>query len=93
MDLLLQQDISLLYQKKKGKIKGNKADVILAPYNSVEAVLRLMTKENTNNKAVEAIIKICNDYKVNQIKGVLSYRLKRDIIDGLEIIINKSSVY
>ena len=77
---------------KKEKIKGNKADVILAAYNSIQAALRMMTKENSNNKITEAISKICNDYKVNPIEGVLSHRMKRDIIDGLETIINKSTI-
>ena len=76
---------------KKEKVKGNKADVILAAYNSIQAALRLMTKEHTNNDVTNAISKICTDYKVNPIEGVLSHRMKRDIIDGLETIINKST--
>ena len=51
-----------------------------------------MTKEKTNNNITEAISKICKDYNVNPIEGVLSHRMKRDIIDGLETIINKSTV-
>ena len=77
---------------KKEKIKGNKADVILAAYDSVQAALRIMTKENTNNKITDTVSKICADYKVNPIEGVLSHRMKRDIIDGLETIINKNTV-
>ena len=83
---------TVVVSEKKEKIKGNKADVILAAYNSIQAALRLMTKENTNNKVTEAISKICTDYKVNPIEGVLSHRMKRDIIDGLETIINKKTV-
>ena len=51
-----------------------------------------MTKENTNNKITETIGKICDEYKVNPIEGVLSHRMKRDIIDGLETIINKKTL-
>ena len=83
---------TIVVGEKKEKIKGNKADVILAAYNSIQAGLKMMTKENTNNQITEAISKICNDYKVNPIEGVLSHRMKRDIIDGLETIINKSTV-
>ena len=64
----------------------------LAGYNSIQAALRLMTKENTNNKITETIGKICDEYKVNPIEGVLSHRMKRDIIDGLETIINKKTL-
>ena len=83
---------TIIVGEKKEKIKGNKADVILAAYNSIQAALRMMTKENTNNNVTEAISIICKDYNVNPIEGVLSHRMKRDIIDGLETIINKSTV-
>ena len=83
---------TIVVSSKKEKIKGNKADVILAAYNSIQAALRMMTKENTNNRITETISKICSEYKVNPIEGVLSHRMKRDIIDGLETIINKSTI-
>ena len=83
---------TIVVNETKEKIKGNKADVILAAYKSIQAALRMMTKENTNNKITDTISKVCEDYKVNPIEGVLSHRMKRDIIDGLETIINKSTV-
>ena len=83
---------TIVVGEKKEKIKGNKADVILAAYNSIQCALRMMTKEKTNNQVTDAISKICTDYKVNPIEGVLSHRMKRDIIDGLETIINRSTV-
>ena len=83
---------TIVVGEKKDKIKGNKADVILAAYNSIQCALRMMTKEKTNNQVTDAISKICADYKVNPIEGVLSHRMKRDIIDGLETIINKSTI-
>ena len=83
---------TIVVSDKKEKITGQKADVILAAYNSIQAALRMMTKENTNNKITDTISKICDEYKVTPIEGVLSHRMKRDIIDGLETIINKSTV-
>jgi len=83
---------TIVVSDKKEKITGQKADVILAAYKSIQTALRLMTKENTNNKITDTISKICQDYKVNPIEGVLSHRMKRDIIDGLETIINKSTI-
>ena len=83
---------TIVVSDKKEKVTGQKADVILAAYNSIQAALRLMTKENTNNKITETIGKICDEYKVNPIEGVLSHRMKRDIIDGLETIINKKTL-
>ena len=74
------------------KVSGPKADAILAAYNSVQAGLRMM-KENaaTNNDITDTVNKICTDYKVNPVEGVLSHRMKKDIIDGMECIINKST--
>ena len=83
---------TIVVSDKKEKITGQKADVILAAYKSIQTALRLTTKENTNNKITDTISKICQDYKVNPIEGVLSHRMKRDIIDGLETIINKSTI-
>ena len=83
---------TIVVSDKKEKITGQKADVILAAYNSIQAALRMMTKENTNNKITDTIAKICDEYKVTPIEGVLSHRMKRDIIDGLETIINKSTI-
>ena len=83
---------TIVVSDKKEKVTGQKADVILAAYNSIQAALRLMTKENTNNKITETIANVCDAYKVNPIEGVLSHRMKRDIIDGLETIINKKTI-
>ena len=83
---------TIIVTDKNEKINGKKADVILAAYNSIQTALRLMTKENTNNKITNTISKICENYNVNPIEGVLSHRMKRDIIDGLETIINKITV-
>ena len=81
MVLQLWTGLTIVVGDKKEKIKGNKADVILVAYNSIQAALRMMTKEKTNNQITDAISKICTDYKVNPIEGVLSHRMKRDFID------------
>ena len=78
--------------KPDEKVTGAKADVVLAAYNSLQAALRMMkVKSATNNDVTKAIESICKDYGVNPIEGVLSHRMKRDIIDGMECIINKST--
>lgn len=52
-----------------------------------------MLKEGNNNNQVTAVVKKIHDaYKVNGLEGVLSHRMKRDIIDGFEVIINKETV-
>ena len=78
--------------KPDEKVTGAKAEVILAAYNSLQAALRMMkVKSATNNDVTKAIESICKDYGVNPIEGVLSHRMKRDIIDGMECIINKNT--
>ena len=78
--------------KPDEKVTGAKAEVILAAYNSLQAALRIMkVKSSTNNEVTKAIESICKDYGVNPIEGVLSHRMKRDIIDGMECIINKNT--
>lgn len=51
-----------------------------------------MKAGNTNNQVTDAIRVICESFKVNPLEGVLSHRMKRDIIDGLETIINKTTI-
>jgi len=46
----------------------------------------------TNNQVTDVVKRICDTFKVNPVEGVLSHRMKRDIIDGLEVIINKSTI-
>ena len=63
----------VISNNENDKIKGPKADVILAAYNSIQASLRLMKVNGpTNNDLTEAISKICKDYNVNPVEGVLS---------------------
>ncbi len=44
--------------------------------------------ENTNNAVSANTKKICEAYKVSPVEGVLSHRMRRDIVDGTEVIIN-----
>lgn len=75
------------------KVSGKKADVILAAYNSLQAALRLMNVKTNNNDDVTNVIKtVTGSYGVNPVEGVLSHKLRRDIIDGYETIINKTTV-
>jgi len=71
---------------------GRKADVILAAYQALNAGLRLLNvKKNNNTHVTEHVKKITEAYKVNPLEGVLSHKMRRDIIDGFETIINKQT--
>ena len=75
----------------KAPIVGKKAEVILAAYKAAQASLRLIKPGNTNTQVTEAIQKICDSYEVNPVEGVLSHELKKHLIDGNKVIINKET--
>lgn len=73
------------------KTTGKKADVILAAYKALQAALRTLKVDRTNDEVTKNTKSVCDAYSVNPVEGVLSHRMRRDIIDGFETIINKSS--
>ncbi|MFM1912308.1 MAG: hypothetical protein RIR51_146 [Bacteroidota bacterium] len=74
-------------------VTGRKADVVLAAYQAVQNAIRSMSIKpgNTNNAVTNYTKTICDSYKVTPVEGVLSHRMRRDIIDGPEVIINHST--
>ena len=74
------------------KTTGKKADVVLAAYNALQAALRLFNvKKNTNDDVTNIIKSVTDSYKVAPLEGVLSHKMRRDIIDGFETIISKTA--
>lgn len=71
---------------------GKKADVICAAHFAAEAALRLLRPGNKNSEVTEAIAKVAETFKVNPVEGVLSHLIRRFVIDGDKVIINKSTV-
>ena len=74
---------------KNAPITGKKADVILAAYKAAQAALRLIKPGHFNNEVTEVIQKVATSYDVNPLEGVLSHELKKHLIDGNKVIINK----
>jgi len=68
--------------QKKKKIKGRKADCILAAYYAAEAALRLIKPGETNTTVTEIIDRIANVFHCKPIEGMISYQMARGIIDG-----------
>ena len=73
------------------KITGKKADVIVATRMCFDAALRLLKEGNLNKQITDAIAEISAVYKTNPVEGVLSHRVKKHMIDGDEVIINKQT--
>lgn len=76
---------------KDKKVTGKKADVIVATRKAYEAAVRLIKEGNMNTQVTKMISKISEIYKVNPLEGVLSHRVKKHMIDGDEVIINKET--
>ena len=74
-----------------GKSKGNQADVTLACYNAMLAATRTIKVGSTNQDVTAVIAKVCEEYGVNPVQGVLSHKTKKHLIDGNEVIINKET--
>ncbi len=72
-------------------VTGPKADVILAAYKAKEAALRLIKPGHNNNQVTALIAKVCEAYEVNAVEGVLSHELKKHLIDGNKVILNKET--
>jgi uncharacterized membrane protein YjjP (DUF1212 family) len=71
---------------------GKVADVVLAAYYSNQVALRMMKIGTSNSAVTDAIRRVCESYKVNPVEGVLSHRMKRDIVDSFDVIINKTTI-
>jgi methionine aminopeptidase len=61
----------------------------LAAHKAFIAATRQIREGSTNNSVTEVIAKVCADYDVNPVEGVLSHKVKKHLIDGNDVIINK----
>jgi curved DNA binding protein len=73
------------------KVSGKKAEVVLAAYNAFLAAQRLIKEQGTNSSVTKAIAKVCEEFGVNPVEGVLSHKTKKHLIDGNDVIINKET--
>jgi curved DNA binding protein len=82
---------SFVVKSDNAPVTGPKADAILAAYKAKEAALRLIKPGHTNNQVTALIAKVCESYNVNAVEGVLSHELKKHLIDGNKVILNKET--
>eukprot|EP00963_Diacronema_lutheri_P008286 scaffold739_cov295-Pavlova_lutheri.AAC.7 len=72
-----------------GPILGSKADVLMAAYNGLEAALRTLRPGKTPSDVAQVLAEVAAAYDVNVVEGVLSHQMKRYIIDGNKVVLNK----
>ncbi len=70
-------------------VSGRAADLVHAVHTALDACQRLIRVGGTNSAVTDIIGKVCAEYKCNAVQGVLSHQLKRFIIDGDKVIINR----
>jgi methionine aminopeptidase len=73
------------------KVTGRKADVILAAHTALLAAQRSIKEAGTNTSVTEVIAKVCEEFGVTAVEGVLSHKMKKHLIDGNDVIINKET--
>lgn len=64
---------------------------MLAAHKAMMAAQRVIAEGATNSDVTKAIEKVSEEYKCNPIEGVLSHRIKKHLIDGNDVIINKET--
>lgn len=72
-----------------GAVSGRKADAILAAWNAFQAAQRKIAEASTNNDVTDVIQRMAEQFQCNAVEGVLSHKVKRHIIDGNDVIINR----
>lgn len=75
----------------EGKVRGNQADTVMAAYHAIEAAQRCIRVGGNNYDVTDAIARVCEEYKVNPVEGVLSHKIKKHLVDGNDVIINKET--
>lgn len=73
-----------------GPSQGKMADAICAAYFASEIAHRLVRPGKTNTEVTQAIEKVAKLFNCKPVEGVLSHQLKQNIIDGNNVILNRS---
>ncbi|KAL1506776.1 hypothetical protein ABEB36_006077 [Hypothenemus hampei] len=73
--------------KPDKKIKGRKADAILAAHYASQAALRLLKPGNETYAITDAVQKVAESFKCKPVEGMLSHQLKQFKIDCEKTII------
>lgn len=76
---------------KDNKVKGRKADVLMAAHLASEAALRLVKPGNETYTVTDTVQKIAESFDCKPIEGMLSHQLQQNMIDGEKTIIQNPS--
>jgi len=77
---------------EEGPLTGRVADAICAAYFASECAIRLLKPGSTNTEITRIIRKVADLFHVNPLEGVLSHEIKRNLIDGNNVILQRAEV-
>ena len=72
-------------------VTGVQADAMQAAVTAGEAAIRKLRPGVSNSEVAAVIAKVAEDFGVNVVEGVLTHAMKRFVIDGNKVVLNKSS--
>eukprot|EP00457_Paulinella_chromatophora_P009099 gb/GEZN01009153.1/.p1 GENE.gb/GEZN01009153.1/~~gb/GEZN01009153.1/.p1 ORF type:complete len:370 (-),score=83.88 gb/GEZN01009153.1/:117-1226(-) len=75
-----------------GPIAGRLGDCMLAAYYAGEAALRLLKPGGKNTEITKAIGQVSKEFDVNAVVGVVSHELKKNTIDGSNVILIRDDI-
>lgn len=70
---------------------GKPADVICAAYYGAQIAHRLIKAGGKNTEVTEALAKVAAVFKCHPVEGVLTHQVKRYVIDGAQVVLNKAT--
>lgn len=73
-------------------VKGRAGDAATAAYTAAEAALRLMRPGKSNEDVSDVIERVAKDFGVQALEGVLSHEMKRYVVDGSNVIMNRQTI-
>jgi len=71
------------------QIEGRKADVLMAAHTAAEAAARAAQIGANNKEITDVIQRAAAAFKCEPLQGVLSHQVKRHVINGNKVIMNK----
>lgn len=73
-------------------LKNRAGDVAMAAYTAADAALRVLRPGKSNEDVSDVIQRVAKDFDVLPLEGVLSHEMKRYVVDGSNVIMNKQTV-
>eukprot|EP00456_Euglypha_rotunda_P040016 TRINITY_DN3086_c0_g1_i22.p1 TRINITY_DN3086_c0_g1~~TRINITY_DN3086_c0_g1_i22.p1 ORF type:complete len:467 (+),score=111.01 TRINITY_DN3086_c0_g1_i22:191-1402(+) len=73
-------------------VADKRSDVLAAAYTAAEYALKLLKPGVKSTQITEAVGKVAADFKCLPVQGVLSHEMKRFVIDGEKVILNRADI-